>query len=463
VIAVAVAPLQNCDEFDRDGCLTPSFGAVDEAPAELTAGPRFLRDSDGRAVILRGVNVAGDSKVPPFTPISDASMLDPLPSWGFNTIRLSFTWEAYEPFKCWYDEAYLDYYEQVVEWAAERGLYVVVDFHQDAYSRYSIDGCGSGFPSWATPEDLTLFPPDNSAATCTGWGVKAISSEEHLALWEHFHSDRDGIKSRYVQMTKLVADRMASHPNVIGYDVINEPWGTDEQLTALFNDVGAAIRERHPSSVLFIPPAASNTTGLLPFQPPTPSFDNVVYSPHYYDGLLLLSKIWSGTSPRDQLNALYLHALVWDSPIFLSEFGVPAGTINGLAFRDEMYDFIYDGFVSSAVWNYTPGWTPELLDGWNGEDLSIVDNTGNLRDNFVTRAFPVAIAGQPVSFEADENGMTAVYLPEPSQGATDFYVPSWLSAGRSVRVDGPASCSYTSSLTLSCTASGTDSVVVYVE
>src|SRR5438445_8674139 len=80
-----------------------------------------LRDSAGAAVMLRGVDVAGNSKVPPFRAVSDPAQLDPLPRWGMNVVRLLFTWEAYEPQPGAYDAAYLDYYVATAKAAAARG------------------------------------------------------------------------------------------------------------------------------------------------------------------------------------------------------------------------------------------------------------------------------------------------------------------------------------------------------
>src|SRR4051795_5400850 len=98
----------------------------------LHADGGFFRDATGGAVILRGVNVAGNAKVPPFRGITDEAQLDPLPGWGVNVLRLLFIWEAYEPSSGTYDEAYLADYLRVVRAAGARGLYVIVDFHQDA-------------------------------------------------------------------------------------------------------------------------------------------------------------------------------------------------------------------------------------------------------------------------------------------------------------------------------------------
>ena len=69
---------------------------------------------------------------------------------GFNSVRLITNWESIQPYKpgspkclederytdeC-YDLEYLEYYEQVIAKAKEYGIYVLVDMHQDIFSRH---------------------------------------------------------------------------------------------------------------------------------------------------------------------------------------------------------------------------------------------------------------------------------------------------------------------------------------
>src|SRR5262247_3362387 len=79
------------------------------APELRTQDGRFV-DAQGRVVLLRGMNVAGNSKVPDFRPVADPTFFDPLRQFGMNAIRFLFTWEAYEPQMGAYDDTYLDYY-----------------------------------------------------------------------------------------------------------------------------------------------------------------------------------------------------------------------------------------------------------------------------------------------------------------------------------------------------------------
>ena len=68
---------------------------------------------------------------------------------GFNSVRLITNWESIQPFRpgtCGdrgprYDEncfdlEYLDYYSQIIAKAKDHGIYVLVDMHQDVFSRH---------------------------------------------------------------------------------------------------------------------------------------------------------------------------------------------------------------------------------------------------------------------------------------------------------------------------------------
>ncbi|KAI9801654.1 MAG: hypothetical protein M1833_002336 [Piccolia ochrophora] len=138
--------------------------------SRLVVDGNDFRDSQGRQVTLRGINVAGDAKFPsrpdqpshiptnffngdtvsfvgrPF-PVDEAHKhFGRLKRWGYNTIRYIFTWEAVEhsgPGK--YDEEWIQHTIELLRIAKEYGFYVFLDPHQDVWSRFT---GGSGAPLW---------------------------------------------------------------------------------------------------------------------------------------------------------------------------------------------------------------------------------------------------------------------------------------------------------------------------
>ena len=440
-------------------CPAASYGQPVYADAPLAADGDYFKDAQGRIVILRGVNVAGNSKVPDFMPITSGDMLDPLPGWGFNTIRLLFTWEALESTRCTYDADYLDYYEQVVIWARERGLYVLVDFHQDAYSRYSIGGCGEGFPEWAVTPAVDHATPDNGEA-CASWGVQMVFSRTHQKTWRDFHRDLYGVRTRYLDMVEAVAERMAKHDNVIGYELINEPWGSNDQLEEFFDLVAGRIRGRHPNAILFVPPKAIVSSGMAANTMAQPGFANFSYSPHYYDGMVALFKSWRGNDPGDSLQALLDKARSWGAPLVLSEFGAPAETENIAGYMAAQYDWLDDHFSSGIQWCYTPGWTGALKDGWNREDFSIVDDSGRLRANYTPRPYPRKIAGTPGVFTLTDTGFTLTWNATLPGAATEIFLPENYADDKTPSYNIPGGDCTVAGQVLSCTGTGTGNASV---
>lgn len=406
--------------------ISPAGSAA--ASPELRAEGGHFKDAAGRVVLLRGLNVAGNAKVPPFTPASDPAIFDPLKSWGMNVVRLLFTWEAYEPTKGAYDQGYLDYYAAAARAAWERGLFVIVDFHQDGFSRYSIGGCGDGFPAWALPPSIPPVTPDNGP-NCDDWSFKMLSDDTMKAAWSSFYADETGARTRYIAMLASVAARLDGEPGVIGYDMMNEPWGDEvTEIGPLYEEAAAAIRGASPSAILFVSPRALTSAGQSTNLAP-PSFSNVAYAPHFYDGSVLLFESWSGTEPVEPFKDMTGTAKAWGAPLFLGEFGAPAEATEVGGYMNSLYRLLDESFASGAQWVYTPGWTPEAKDGWNAEDLSVVDDLGRARPNFRARPYARRIAGTPVRLhvtaEPDplKNIVELEWDHDPKTGETEIFVP----------------------------------------
>jgi len=230
----------------------------------------WFKDDAGRTLLLRGVNLGGDSKVPvipygathlaqeffdhrmvsfvgrPF-PLSEAALhLSRLKSWGLTLLRFLVTWEAIEHAgPGLYDTEYLDYVEQVVQLAGDMGFTVFVDPHQDVWSRFT---GGDGAPGWtleAVGFDMTRFS-DTCAAIVhqthgdpfshVVWPTNAsrLASATMFTLFfggndfaPHLLVEGEPVQEylqrHYVDAVVQVVRRLKGKPCVVGYDTLNEP------------------------------------------------------------------------------------------------------------------------------------------------------------------------------------------------------------------------------------------------
>jgi endoglycosylceramidase len=140
---------------------------------------------------------------------------------GFNSVRLPLSWSLLEPERGRFNQMYVDRIAQVVDWAKGQGMYVIIDMHQNAYSRFIGSGPGvdlsqlSGAPKWATITD--------------GLPSRVIGGQRELnaTVFEaatNFWYNRDGIQDEYIAAVAYLAKRFKDDSAVAGYSVFNEPW-----------------------------------------------------------------------------------------------------------------------------------------------------------------------------------------------------------------------------------------------
>jgi len=211
---------------------TRTAGDVVELRPLTTRDGRIVDDL-GRDVLLRGANVnslgeywQGVDGLPATLPVGDADW-DAMAAHGFSAVRLLITWSRVEPERDRIDAAYLDEVDAQVTAAAARGIYTVLDMHQDAYSAFISTedpaGCPpgtepakgwDGAPRWATLTD--------GLSTCLE-GDDRNSSPAVTRAWNNFYEDRDGIRTRFAAAWAAVAARFAGRAEVAGFDLLNEP------------------------------------------------------------------------------------------------------------------------------------------------------------------------------------------------------------------------------------------------
>jgi len=416
----------------RASAQAPGFNV--RADWTLRVEGRHFVDPAGRVVLLRGVNLAGDAKVPPFAPRVSERDLDRIAAQGFNVLRLVFIWEAYEPRPGQYDESYLTALANVAEAAWARGLYTILDVHQDGFSRFASRGFGDGFPRWAVSPRGRLSRPVEDADTHLWPIIMATDPTTHKSF-EDFYADRFGVRTRYLKMIERLALRFRNVPGVIGYDPINEPWGDErKELLPLYQDVARIVRVLHPEAILFFEGRITTNSGLQS-KLPRPDAGPTAYAPHYYNTTTLLFGHWHRLTPTvdNAFRHMTHRAETWNAPLFLGEFGMDVNVKGCGDYVDALYDRLDDHFASSAQWNVTPGWTPARKDGWNGEDFNMIGPDGRPRKNFRPRPYPRATAGRPLDFrfergdhQSEVHTFAFSWRHVPGRGPTEIFVPASL-------------------------------------
>ena len=189
---------------------------------------RALVDEHGHERSFRGINLVSKDPNDGYIPQVDEAFFARLQADGFNLIRFGLQWDGVEPEPGLYNDSYLALLKQQIRWAEAHDIAVILDMHQDLYGiRYS-----DGAPEWATL--------DGGHPHITGdlWSDAYLLSPavQHAfdAFWSNAvppDSDR-GLQDHYRAMWEHVARFFADCSNVIGYDVLNEPYpGSQGQET----------------------------------------------------------------------------------------------------------------------------------------------------------------------------------------------------------------------------------------
>lgn len=405
----------------------------------LHADGTFLRDQSGAAYMLRGVGASGAFKTPPFTEKMKAADLDPLVEWGVNTIRLGFNWEAFEPKMGEYDEKYLAWFTGLIDEAAARGIRVFIDIHSDAFSRFVMKGCGNGFPEWAVTVGPTVTP--DNGPNCKGWGDMQLFDQQVHANYLAFYEGKTPVRGRYMKMLERLTQEYKTRPSVLGFDLINEPYGDwNDKLLPLYTEAEKVIRAVDKSKILFLEPSLGRVAlfGVTTSAPlKRPSFGNFVFAPHYYDMQILIAGRMFVDQTEGEIARLAKIGADWKAPVIVGEFSAPFSPYNltepekaasSMEYVEKLYKAFNNNLLSATQWTYVPSWNPKDLDGWNAENVSIVDDKGNLR-NFRPRPTAERIAGTPKKMQevlpkdAVTHSFTLEWENNPAAGETIVFAP----------------------------------------
>jgi endoglycosylceramidase len=364
----------------------------------------FLRDVQGRAVILRGANVSGKNKNPPWFDFHGPDDFTRMRAdWGMNAVRFLVEWAAIEPQPGQYDDAYLDAVAQRIEWAQDADLYVVVDMHQDVYGEGFVLGGGDGAPLWTCGSYAGFTPTDP-------WALENLE-QVVTACYDGFWNGAD-LQAHYAEAWRRVAARLAGYDHVVGFDPMNEPyWGShsilafeQDLLQPLYEQVVPVVRSAAPGWIAFLEPSSSRNLGGTT-RLTTPSFPDFVYAPHSYDRT---AESGGGFDPANapaivsNVAALAQEAQAFGGALWIGEYGGTATEPGIVEYMTATYDGAGAVAASSMYWDYTKGGYG-MLDADGNEAQPLVDT--------LVRPYPERVAGDPISwtFDAPSSTFTLTY------------------------------------------------------
>lgn len=433
------------------------------APAlsQLSVRGNQIVDAQGRTVLLHGVNNV--DKEPPYVQMNDGFTLtaadaDYLASRGFNVVRLGVAFDGLMPERGQIDHDYIDRVVRVVDLLADKGVYTLLDNHQDGLS--SIWG-GNGFPAWS----LSSRPP--SWEPNPGFPLYYLMPSMN-AGWDEVWRNHNGVIDHLGTALAALADAVKGKPGVAGIELFNEPWpGTaaltcfpvgcplfDLQYQSVMNKLTGRIQAENPALPVWWEPNVT-WNQMMPSYLGTAKIKskNVVVAPHDY---CIPSQLAIYLGLPEQLRGLCSaqQDLTWshvdtvkrraNRPVVVTEFGDGDATVlaNTLKRADERF----------AGWMY-----------WH---LSSGQRLGGDVAKQLVRTYPQATAGKPIALSYDPNtgAFRYTYRPNPTISApTIIAVPDLHYGGHpNITVDGGSVSGPTTGPTVAITADGTAPVTVNI-
>ncbi len=331
------------------GNVTPSLSSQPEGPqAPLRAAKGRIVDADGKTVNLTGVNWFG-FETETYAPHglwkrNWKSMLDQMKSSGFNTIRLPYSNEMFDPKSKVSEVNYrknpdlkglhgLKLMDKIVTGATDRGLMVLLDRHR---------------PDSMSQSDL--------------WYTDKVSEQKWIDDWT------------------MLARNFRDNPLVIGADLHNEPkvtatWGsgdkkTDWRLAA--ERAGNAILKENPNWLIVVEGVESYAKkdwywwgGNLMAAKDNPvrldQKDKLVYSAHDYGPGVYKQKWFEAKDFPNNMPAIWKKHWAYlaqdgTAPVLVGEFGgrsVSPKTKEGI-WQRELVKYLKKQGISYTYWTWNP-------------------------------------------------------------------------------------------------------------
>jgi endoglycosylceramidase len=359
----------------------PAAGAV--APWVTTSQGRFVDSSTGKPVVLRGVDLTAT------TP----DVYGRAVAMGANLVRIIASWSMVETRAPngrhhFWNQSFLHGLDAEVAYFQRTHVNVLIDFHQFHWSPYfakveckpTAPACAaSGVPGWYYADGR--FPANSRG-----------QADAQRAFWTS-ESARSVVD--YAAFAGMMATRYARYPNVVGYEVFNEPHtgslGDSTSATGTIlqwqSQIRRVIRAADPTRTVFIMcrgggegvgtarlTAFGTLTHLaldyhdyyngIPGVGLTPDGNN--WTPSWLATHNQSGQAYTGTEaaqaavlavPLDRTRS-------WGIPLLIGEWGVHTGAPGAATYQSQMLDLFARHHVSWTRWNLARGGGFGLLDSF---------------------------------------------------------------------------------------------------
>jgi len=183
----------------------------------VTVEGRSFLDRNGNKKVYNGINIV--CKKPEMGYMFDLKEedWDALARLKIDIVRYGVIWSGAEPVCGVIDDDYLDRLEVKLKEFEDHGIPVFLDMHQDLYSiRY-----GDGAPIWATHNKGEHIV---DGAWSSAYYISPAVHSSLDAFWNNEPArDGRGLQDHFAWTWQKIAERFCHNPNVIGYDILNEP------------------------------------------------------------------------------------------------------------------------------------------------------------------------------------------------------------------------------------------------
>jgi endoglycosylceramidase len=387
-------------------------------PAAVHVVGTAFRDTQGRQLLFRGYNAkfteifdntfddgrTPEETFPDFTE-AGATRFEQL---GWNVMRLPIDWSGLEPYPEQYAESVLQKIGGALDMAQRHHFYVIIDMHQDGYSKEIGE---DGEPLWAIvpPPTQLLQGPFDDARRLTAQVLEA--GYNFFAPTMVSASDGRPLQNAYITAVQKIARRYVGNPAVLGYEAFNEPVVLNYKYLNAFHEAFAdgihAVDGDAP--VLFEPISTRNQLDSA-IVPDTPwSNGPGSYAIHIYTGWFSMpdGNNWASMNPAllaPSMQAADMERAAWGTPLFVTEYGCDVTMPQGQPWLSAELDLQDQWLTSSTAWEFSG------LGSWGFHDNSGIERPS--LTHIMARMFPRAVAGDLLKIDRPKLGdMIVTYRP----------------------------------------------------